>query len=640
MTARACLLLAALLSLGAAAPDLAAGSSRQLAWGASSVSYPLTVPAGAKPGSTDVVSAITSGGSDVRARLTASLEGSAIVLTAAALAPGTYDVHVRLAGEGFETKLLTLQLVVPAAKLVASPAKLVLDQIGGGIVNGSLNLRETSRLSGATLRAVQPSGPAVSDQRETAAFLKAKGSLPSIDAGCAADVAVTANGEFPLGTSTGTLLIDAAELAQPLEVAYEVRARRCLGVIFIVALAGLFVGQLLRFTLANIQTLGNARLQARELLKRLVDEDTRRHDAVFRAALADIAAKLADTAKKNSADGVTKATTEASTALDKALSDLKTAADAARAKAATLATLLGSGRAAPAQVAALVSAGRTSLNLAASMLADDDAHGADEMLTRAAETFRAGLPRAVRAWRLSVADALAAWKDAGMGDPATARQMVDAVTPTGDPAAVLKALSDAQAQLWNTMEGGLRLLKGLVARASDAAGSGNGDVAKAKAALDEAEKMLAADEGTPELIVRLATTARDVRKLLVQYVDPKLDPTASLDQLSVRLKAPSGAPPMSPPRAPDITAPDPTVGVQRPMNLPRVDAIPDPAPRITWARTLSVVISGVLIALIATATYAKTFVGTGTELVAIFFWAFALNVGADAVITAAAKLPK
>jgi hypothetical protein len=176
--ARVRILIAALASLGAAAPDLAAGNSRQLVWHETDVWYPLNVPGGAKPSSAAVLSAIANG-VDVNERVTAQVAKSAIKLSiASALGPGTYDVHVRLAGDGFDARVLNLQLVVPAARLVAAPPKLVFDQIDGEIVTGLLNLRETSRLSGATLRAVQPAGPALSEQREMPAFLRAAGTLP------------------------------------------------------------------------------------------------------------------------------------------------------------------------------------------------------------------------------------------------------------------------------------------------------------------------------------------------------------------------------------------------------------------------------------------------------------------------------
>jgi hypothetical protein len=232
-----------------------------------------------------------------------------------------------------------------------------------------------------------------------------------------------------------------------------------------------------------------------------------------------------------------------------------------------------------------------------------------------------------------------------MGSPAAAQQEVDAVALAADPAGVLNAVETAEAGLWDTAAAGLSTLNALVARAENVAGAGNDDLTKSKAALEDLATMLQANSGGAQwIVVRLATQAREVRKLIVQYVDPKLAPAVSLDQFASTLKLPAPIP-LSAARSTDRPVPPAAAAhsplvVQRPMDLPVIDTIPDPMPRIRSARTLTAVISGILIALIATATYAKTLVGTGPELLVIFFSAFALNIGADAVTGAAAKLPK
>lgn len=149
--------------------------------------------------------------------------------------PGTYGVQVRLTGstKGADGKATTVQQTI-ALQLVLSPAKLrtiptlVVTSYrvaGDKVVTASIKLAELSRVTGLTNLHIEQLDRAIEDNAQIDAELAAEDAPTGLAAGGRIPVTLKGAG-FPIGTSTGQLIITADQLAEPVVVAYEIRSKR------------------------------------------------------------------------------------------------------------------------------------------------------------------------------------------------------------------------------------------------------------------------------------------------------------------------------------------------------------------------------------------------------------------------------
>jgi hypothetical protein len=166
---------------------------------------------------------------------------------------------------------LIVRLIVPAATLRPIASVLVEREIpllgeprGAG---ATITFRETSNTSPVSLSASQE-GPLLADDRVVGGQLVLRDLAP-IDPGMAGTATLAFEGEFPVGTTRGNLLVTARELAAPILVPIEVRSRRPGWLVPVLFLFGAGLGGLWRTVLANRRTALAAELATNALRDRV-----------------------------------------------------------------------------------------------------------------------------------------------------------------------------------------------------------------------------------------------------------------------------------------------------------------------------------------------------------------------------------
>lgn len=202
--------------------------------------------------------------------------------------PGSYAVSVLLdtepAVKGLAPQTAVFKLSRPAAQLAAQPAAVVLVQDRACLPSPCVN-------------------PPARLQLETT------------------------SGQYPLGTTKGKIEFRADDLAAPLAVAFEVRARLARGWIVVLALAGALLGWAVRIVVSGEVGLRSAALAASEALQALATRRAASDDVEFRERLDAIEAALR-AALVDKGESRTARATAITEAVKKALDDLKTRSDA------------------------------------------------------------------------------------------------------------------------------------------------------------------------------------------------------------------------------------------------------------------------------------------------------------------------
>lgn len=208
------------------------------------------------------------------------------------VAPGTYAVSVQVGPkrDGDQAQVLTLTLTRRAAQLGAAPAIVMGQQHGwDGIVNyaAPLRLAELSDKAAVTQLAFREERNELARAGvRTDAGTLAFGAAPrNIAAGGVAVVSVAPSGEFPLGTTKGTIQVVSPASAAPVAVAYEVRTWRPAWLIVLCAGAGAALGWYFRVVVAARVLFLEAKRAASETVQQATTAQAATDDAAFRAAI-------------------------------------------------------------------------------------------------------------------------------------------------------------------------------------------------------------------------------------------------------------------------------------------------------------------------------------------------------------------
>jgi len=89
-------------------------------------------------------------------------------------------------------------------------------------------------------------------------------------------------GDLPVGTANGSVVVDSPQLETPVTMNFEVHTRRSLAWLFMVAAFGLAIGALTRTWLKSRIALQDAKARAAELLTTIDRELSQRPDRDFR----------------------------------------------------------------------------------------------------------------------------------------------------------------------------------------------------------------------------------------------------------------------------------------------------------------------------------------------------------------------
>jgi hypothetical protein len=239
---------------------------------------------------------------------------------------GTYDLYVDLQprsnpGAG----RLKIQLTRPAATLDVGP-KLIVDRTYWFIAISSdthpaLLVTETSKKSKITISGVKPLTNASIGTEPIGGTLQFASAKP-IKPGDQASLDYSLDGNFPLGSATGTMRIDAPQLAKPVSFDFEVRSRVHWIYIGITIALGLFISYLVKVKLQQTIEFDQAHLDAQRLLENISQEAKRHDDAAFAAAYQDQLATLQTAMDGDSATDINNAKLALDTAWHTALQTL------------------------------------------------------------------------------------------------------------------------------------------------------------------------------------------------------------------------------------------------------------------------------------------------------------------------------
>ena len=623
------------------------------------------------------------------------------------LTPGTYQVQLEAVAEepaGQAPQSVTLQIIHPPAKLW-SPATLIVEQVvpffrgSPEIQSQGLALRETSNrswLTDLTVSQLDIPGDTNQPTKERIVFKEKLDIAPS--APSSAGYALT--GAFPVGTTKGTIGVNAPQLESPLVVNFEVRARRVWWSIFVFITVGLLVGYLVRTVLQTLIDWHETRLKAAELKKRIYQERQRHQDGKFRDRVTEILENLEAAEDARKADTFVTAITNANTELTDALNDLKQRRATALTAQGALLRLTTTGWSLPGPVAEVLKSVGNALGEVAQELDKDAVEVANNKLEATRARLAENLGDPVAQWQTSMSEFLADLSKPEALLPAGViprlKQAVDVLTPllsqipSVDPNATVEQLQTTLAAihgvykrlsyLMQQLQGWLRstaagvtdTLKKVqipeqsavgrlgekvteigrklvtsVDRPREAAQELSGDLAKlheawSDALLKQIPYAAEADKKTVSAAIEKRNYEEAARQVM-QILQPKRDEGGALGGVRVEPETLPGAGP-----TPELWAglfEAPVV----PAPFPRAERVEEPFAgleverRQTWrelfvAKFLQTLLVGSGIVLVGYLIFAETFFGTAKDIAKMFFWAFSIDVSVNALVDAAKKI--
>jgi uncharacterized protein YneF (UPF0154 family) len=253
---------------------------------------------------------------------------------------GAYILRLRVEGKAGKSQLLDLKLTRPTAKL-RPPGTLVVEQVRPLIwgdlesVGQDVLLREVSgrsRISQVSITQLTVSAASGQQTRESIKFARNQ------DPNKQDFFNYTLTGPFPLGSTTGTAEIVSPQLAEPVPLTFQVKARRSRWLIVVFLLLGFIAGYFLRTKLQQQIALDEARLKGRELQKTISDVQRKHKDQIFKEKLGQVLTDLESALNKRQlsdllnpkkmVDDLNTATATAKTNFEAAQADLKTRRDA------------------------------------------------------------------------------------------------------------------------------------------------------------------------------------------------------------------------------------------------------------------------------------------------------------------------
>jgi hypothetical protein len=223
---------------------------------------------------------------------------------------GMYDLYLNLQpvsepGEG----RLKIQLMRPAASLEAIP-KLIIDRkfkFSWSSDYPDLRVTETSKKSKITISGIRPVSNSVIDAKTIGGTLGFPQKHVEIEPGDQVKLDYKLDGSFELGTATGTMKIDAPQLASPISFDFEVRSRvhwMWIGITIIVAL---FLSWGVKVVLQHKIEIVQARVDAQKLIEMIALEEKRHKEPNFAAAYSKEKSDLTEAIKGKDPNAINKA---------------------------------------------------------------------------------------------------------------------------------------------------------------------------------------------------------------------------------------------------------------------------------------------------------------------------------------------
>jgi hypothetical protein len=320
--------------------------------------------------------------------------------------PGGYTIVAELRSKKAQpalTQPFELQIERPAAQ-VAANSPLVVEQVWkwfncASVTAPALNLRERSLRAQLHPLKIEDRSEHPSPTRVTAARLEFPNAPKSLGAGETTRLNAAAPTRFPLGTTSGRVEISAPQLAEPVVVAYEVRAKVHPGWLVALSLLGLGFGYLVRIGLQVVQERSKGRLALLDVRAQLNGARAAHPDGAFRAAIDEALRTLDAKLGERDPAQISAAALAAATALNEALTALARRRQQLDADLAPLLRLVRTERPLPPAAHAAREECERALLAANAALDNGDVTGAQAALDAVRADVLPRVIEAVRVWR-------------------------------------------------------------------------------------------------------------------------------------------------------------------------------------------------------------------------------------------------
>jgi len=608
---------------------------------------------------------------------------------------GTYDVYLNLQPQSDPgADRLKLQITHPAPKIAAIP-KLIIDQtyyfIGwSDATHPELTVNETSKKSNVTKLTINRIGNTTIGNKLIGGTLEFPSIPEKIAAGNKGKTDYRLANDFDLGTATGSLKLDAAEVLDPLgTVDFEVRSHVHWIYIGLTIALGLLCSYWLKVRLQQKLELDQARLDGQKLVERVSQEGINHLDNTFRRAYEPALRGLRQALAAEDPQAINASKTDLDTIWRSAIQSLAFRHQEVQVAFDKLRDVTNYDWSVPPSVFTHVAAARDEQTPLPGLIQHDDLDSARQQLNQILMNLGQGVRQAALLWQSGQTQVLEIF----LGNPAGVSQAISAVltkpaqelstalsrvtppVPVATPEQIQQVLSDIRVErisvvqffTWvkNVMATELAKAEALITDAHLT----NWDSATFSIlvkALDRFSMFLASmieAPAPPELSASLADVHNAwTSALQSQFPSPRSAVQNALDsrdyieatRAAIREKRGTatalgglpvaGAPFSIPGFQPTTSTLEHTavyaVHSHFQMILSPLPAVPTSVTNAQQLkrdkRTQTVVIGIVLIAL-GYGLQLNTFVGTFTDFSTLFFWAFGLDLTLDALKTASRK---
>lgn len=233
---------------------------------------------------------------------------------AAEVLPGPHALSLRVATDFADPKTvqsLTITLTVPVPQLAVDPVVVGIER-GFLLLPDTVNagvLRVTEKTQKSPVNALEIAFTrdlVVTGQPDNGALSFGPG-IQVVKPGAAASAPVVATGDFPPGKSTGKLMVASKDLAAPVSTTVEIRVHRSYAWIFILIAAGAAIGYFVRTHLASRKAMLEAAVVASAAVGLVRKELASTADATYRQELNAQISSMSDALRARKADEITKA---------------------------------------------------------------------------------------------------------------------------------------------------------------------------------------------------------------------------------------------------------------------------------------------------------------------------------------------
>jgi hypothetical protein len=605
---------------------------------------------------------------------------------------GTYAVALEFSVAGEEPQRTTLQLVRTAAAMQPL-GTLIVERVlatpwSQAKGNGPpLMMLETSRRTGLTGIDVVPPNPLGAEyvsvklpprdcENQSATAPKA-GDKPlndfQVGPGRSRCLEYESVGAFPWGALVQAYSLRSPELAAPVAVTFDVRTRLHRAYVLAYIVLGVIAAFIVKVFLQRRIDQGTARGLAFEL-EETVRADLAKHpDAVFRAALERPLKELADKVAAGAVEAITTARTALDIAWRAALTDLATNRAAAQQMIDRLQTIAETDWDVPAALKATIASVRDDTAKSRELLASGRVSAAKDAAAAAVTRAGGAMTTAIQTWQDNVSDVLTVIPASPLGlSPATATVATTAVSEAKlrigstklSPIATAEQIIAALVGLADEVRAARKVARVVVLaieqeldRIAATFGRTREQLAEVVAAVTALRPALLDGIDRPERGQELARTALaavdKAWRAEFENIGGQPLPTPVSDLLDQKrydeaaialvkaLRGEADAAAMRAQRAllPTVAADDPVSPVRNFETRVEATAAPPPLAalrartrmEVARAKLLQTALVTLLAGLIGYSLFAPKFIGDFQDFVIIFFWAFGLDLSADAV---------